>query len=194
MARDLASLAEEYSAHLSSACLCHLHHGTDLPCDCTMPDHRLEVGGQTGWSLEQVEGVDRPCGKDRLRLMVIDDCALIRSITQRIAQRLGFDTLPIHDGASALKALGQYRPDFVALDLEMPGMDGLTCLQAIRAAQPETLVVIFSDTLDESSRKLCMDLGAADCISKPFTVSELESHFHRLRTMRADRDEIIPPT
>lgn len=194
MARDLMSLAEEYSAHVSNACLCHLQHGTSLPSDCTNPSNHPDVGGQTGWPLGQRESADQVDGQPRLRLMVVDDCALIRSITQRIAQRMGFDTLPIHDGLSALQAMGQYRPDFVALDLEMPGMDGLTCLQAMKETQPDTPVVVLSDTLDEASRRMCMKLGAADCISKPFTIPELENHFYRLRSLRADRDEIIPPT
>lgn len=65
--------------------------------------------------------------------------------------------------------------------------------QGTRSASVRTAVILSGDP-DETSGRLRMDLGAADCIRKPFTVPELEGHLHRLLAMRADRDEIITPT
>src|SRR5690348_8159010 len=87
-----------------------------------------------------------PEGKSKIRIMLADDHALVLEGLRGLIERepdmevLGAFT----DGAALLDALRQSRPDLVVLDLQMPGRDGLSCLDAIRQAGLPVKVVILS--------------------------------------------------
>jgi DNA-binding NarL/FixJ family response regulator len=72
----------------------------------------------------------------------------------------------------AIAAVGELRPDVVLLDLSMPGMDGLEALPLLRAAAPDTAVIVFSGFASERMREPALALGAARYLEKgePFDV------------------------
>lgn len=119
------------------------------------------------------------------KLLVVDDCSLIRSIIERSARRVGCEVQCVHNGPAALVALEAFEPDLVTLDLVMPGMDGLTCLQQIKKLQPETRVLMLSGIEDEDSWELAREYGASAFLHKPFRAQELENEL---------RDLVAPPT
>jgi len=75
------------------------------------------------------------------------------------------------DGAEALRATAVTQPDLVLLDLEMPGVNGLTALPALRAAHPDAAVVAVSAA--GHLREAALRAGAAGFVDKSHLVQEL---------------------
>lgn len=72
------------------------------------------------------------------------------------------------DGAEALKVIADFRPDVVTLDIHMPSMDGLTCLDRIMLEHPCPVVMVSSLTEDGAEETLAaLEIGAVDFIAKP---------------------------
>jgi len=77
------------------------------------------------------------------------------------------------DGAEALEIYRRESPDFVCLDIMMPGMDGYQVCREIRRDDPDTPIIFISAKSEEVDRVVGLELGADDFILKPFGVSEV---------------------
>ena len=82
--------------------------------------------------------------------------------------------------ADAGELLSRRSFDLLILDLNLPGMDGLDLLRAVRAEQPELRVLILSARAELSDRVAGLDLGADDYLTKPFALEELEARVRSL--------------
>lgn len=104
-----------------------------------------------------------------IRLLVVDDSPLMRRLLGELFEAEGdFEVSFAKNGAEALEALEAIRPDVITLDIQMPGMDGLACLDRIMIERPTPVVMASSLTVagaDEAMRAI--DLGAVDFIAKP---------------------------
>lgn len=93
-----------------------------------------------------------------VRVLVVDDSAMMRDGVKQIASRLGCSVVgEAPDGASGLELAAALGPELVVLDLEMPRMDGLATLAALKELRPTTVVVMFSS--DATSRERAITLG-----------------------------------
>ena len=110
-----------------------------------------------------------PCGA--VRVLVVDDSVVVRQMVSRVVA--GEPLLELAGVASnghlALEKLERTRPDVVVLDLEMPEMDGLETLAAIRSRYPKLPVIIFShlSSAGASATLEALALGATDFALKP---------------------------
>jgi two-component system chemotaxis response regulator CheB len=104
-----------------------------------------------------------------IKLLVIDDSALVRKlIGQVFAAEAEFQVGFARDGLEALEQLRNFKPDVVTLDLRMPHMDGLTCLDRIMVERPTPVVMVASLTTDDVDATLeAFRLGAVDFVAKP---------------------------
>ena len=104
-----------------------------------------------------------------IRLLVADDSALMRRLLVDLFQAEGdFEVVVARDGEEALNLLAEVRPDVITLDVQMPGMNGLACLDRIMVLRPTPVVMVSSVTrqgADETIRAL--ELGAVDVVPKP---------------------------
>jgi two-component system chemotaxis response regulator CheB len=108
--------------------------------------------------------------KDRIRVLVVDDSALMRKLIPLILERdpdievVG----TAMDGAFALRKIAELRPDVVTLDLEMPRMDGIETLRTIMRSAPLP-VIVFSTHSKEGAYSTfkALALGAIDFVAKP---------------------------
>lgn len=104
-----------------------------------------------------------------IRLLIVDDSALMRRFLGRIFEaESDFEIAAARDGSEALQAISEFRPDVVTLDIAMPNMDGLACLDRIMVEYPCPVVMVSALTehgADETLRALQM--GAVDFIPKP---------------------------
>ena len=105
-----------------------------------------------------------------IKVLIIDDSALTRSILQRIVNAdpelevIGTAIDPI----IAAKKIQMIKPDVITLDLEMPRMDGLTFLKMLNASCPTPVIVISGNSPRASRAALdALDHGAIDIIEKP---------------------------
>ena len=112
-------------------------------------------------------------GRLRQRLLVIDDEPSIRSMVVRALQSAGYEIDTAEDGASGLlRALdGDYR--LVILDLVMPHTDGRAVLNQLRHSRPDQPVLVLSCLSDVTTKVSCLDMGAQDYLTKPFSLAEL---------------------
>lgn len=104
-----------------------------------------------------------------IKLLVIDDSPLMRRLLGELFVAEGdFEVAFARDGAEALAALTAVQPDVITLDVQMPGMDGLECLDRIMLLRPTPVVMASSVTLEGAAEALrAIDLGAVDFIAKP---------------------------
>lgn len=103
-----------------------------------------------------------------MKALVVDDSALMRRQIGDILTRGGFAVNTARTGAEALDRLAVEQPDVVTLDINMPEMDGLTCLSRIMAECPVPVVMISSLTEEGALATLeAIALGAVDFVHKP---------------------------
>ena len=111
-----------------------------------------------------------------IKVLVADDSALMRKLLEGIFREQGdFEVRTARNGDEALALAHDFDPHVVTLDVQMPGMDGLTCLGRIMIESPRPVVMISSLTEAGAEATLeAMELGAIDFIAKPDGAISLE--------------------
>jgi two-component system chemotaxis response regulator CheB len=111
-----------------------------------------------------------------IKLLIVDDSPLMRRLLTDIFTAAGdFEVEVARNGAEALTRLAAFAPDVVTLDIHMPGMDGLACLDQIMLIRPCPVVMVSSLTAEGADETLeAMALGAVDFIAKPRGAVSLE--------------------
>jgi two-component system chemotaxis response regulator CheB len=104
-----------------------------------------------------------------IRLLIVDDSALMRKLLGQIfSAEEDFEIELARDGTEALKIISSFRPDVVTLDIHMPQMDGLACLDRIMIEYPCPVVMVSSRTEEGAEETLtALEIGAVDFIAKP---------------------------
>ncbi len=119
-----------------------------------------------------------------IRILVVDDSPFMRKSLQKMLEEAP-DLRVIataRDGIDALEKIQEHKPDIVTLDIEMPRMDGLTCLKKIMAEHPMPVLMVSSLTQEGAQATLdALSLGALDFIPK-------ESGFASLSIMQIQHD------
>lgn len=103
------------------------------------------------------------------RLLIVDDSALMRRVLGDVFQNEpGFEVAYARDGVEALAQVHAFKPDVVTLDVQMPRMDGLSCLDRIMVERPCPVVMVSSLTAEGADATLeALELGAVDFVAKP---------------------------
>ncbi|MEN3234022.1 response regulator [Methylobacterium ajmalii] len=104
-----------------------------------------------------------------IRLLVVDDSALMRKVLGGIFAAEGdFELAFARDGLEALDLLSRFAPDVITLDVTMPGLDGLACLDRIMLERPCPVVMLSSLTAEGAEASLeALARGAVDVLAKP---------------------------
>ena len=127
------------------------------------------------------------------KVLVIDDEPKIAAFVSRALSANGLEVDSEHDGAAGLERAVGGAYDLIVLDLLMPGVTGLGVLRATMDARPHQRVLVLSALSDVESKVRCLELGAADYLSKPFALRELVARvWARLRQPGpADADGVV---
>ncbi|MCK5424046.1 MAG: response regulator [Emcibacter sp.] len=114
--------------------------------------------------------------------LVVDDSKVIRKVARRILEELDYDVREAVDGQDALDACLDILPDVVLLDWNMPVMNGLDFLKALRASEGggEPVVVFCTTENDMSHISAAISAGADEYIMKPFDREIIESKFSQV--------------
>jgi len=112
-------------------------------------------------------------------VLVVDDSAAIRKILQRVLRQTGMDIGTIHeagDGQEALELLKLHKPALILSDINMPKMDGLQLLAAVKGSDSwrEIPVVMITTEGGEAKVGEAVKLGAAGYVRKPFTADQIK--------------------
>ena len=106
------------------------------------------------------------------KVLIVDDDPNINELVKIYFEADGFNTISCLDGATALKIIDEKDPDFIILDLMLPGMSGFDVLRELRKVSdvPVIMLTARGDTLDQV---VGLELGADDYVTKPFEPQEL---------------------
>ena len=104
-------------------------------------------------------------------LVVEDEPTLATAIAQRITAE-GWSARVASDGASAVQAAKQLRPDLVIMDIMLPVMDGLEATKRIVADRPVPVLILTARDA-EADKVIGLGAGADDYMTKPFSMREL---------------------
>ncbi|MFN7957102.1 MAG: chemotaxis response regulator protein-glutamate methylesterase [Holophagaceae bacterium] len=119
-----------------------------------------------------------------IRILVVDDSPFMRKSLQKMLEEAP-DLRVVataRDGIDALEKIQEHKPDIVTLDIEMPRMDGLTCLKRIMAEHPMPVLMVSSLTQEGAQATLdALSLGALDFIPK-------ESSFASMSILQIQND------
>jgi two-component system, chemotaxis family, chemotaxis protein CheY len=113
-----------------------------------------------------------------MRALVVDDSRAIRSVLRRMLAEIGLDTDEAGDGRQALTLLERIAaPDVMLVDWNMPEMDGLAFVKAVRALPDlDAVPVVMVTTESEAERVIqALEAGANEYLMKPFTKEGLLS-------------------
>lgn len=126
----------------------------------------------------------------KIRVLVVDDSVVVRRLLlDALAEDPEIEVVgTAANGKIALAKIAQERPDVVTMDIEMPEMDGIETLRALKEAKSRVPVIMFS-TLTQRGGAATLDaisLGAADYVTKPSNVGNVT------QAREALRDELVP--
>ena len=102
-----------------------------------------------------------------MRVLLVEDDAVIREATQLALERHGFTVSVAEDGLTGLAQFRAERPDVALLDLMLPGMNGVSLCRQIRE-EGSTPVIMLSARADPIDVVLGLEAGADDYVTKPF--------------------------
>ena len=107
------------------------------------------------------------------RILIVDDEPKIRSFIGRALAAAGYATEFADSGAEGLRRALATRYDLVILDLVMPDLDGRQVLGRLLAGRPGQAVIVLSCVADVAAKVDCLERGAQDYLTKPFSLAEL---------------------
>jgi CheY-like chemotaxis protein len=127
-------------------------------------------------------GAGAPGNGNQPRVLIVDDNADAANSLGRLLSLLGYQTLVVHDGPSAIREVERFSPGVVLLDLGMPGMDGLQTAEQIRAlpAGRDVFLIAVTGWGQERDRQRTEAAGFIAHLTKPVNTDQLESLLKRL--------------
>lgn len=118
--------------------------------------------------------------RNGMRILVVEDEKRLCGMLAQSLRQAGYEVDTCHDGAEALEQAQTERYDLVVLDLNLPGMDGMTLLKTLRRDDAETKVLILSARDQIADKVRGLDAGANDYLAKPFHFAELKARVRSL--------------
>jgi two-component system chemotaxis response regulator CheY len=115
------------------------------------------------------------------KLMIVDDSNIMR---RRIERSQQFEELELvgtaSNGVEAIEMFRKMDPDVVTMDLTMPQMDGIECIENIVKLKPAVRILVISALADKATAVEAMEKGANGFLNKPFTDRQLNEAFAEL--------------
>jgi two-component system chemotaxis response regulator CheY len=118
--------------------------------------------------------IARPGTKRIFRLMIVDDSNIMRRRIERSQQFADLEFVgAAANGVEALALFKRTDPDVVTMDLTMPQMDGIECIEKIVQLKPAVRILVVSALADKATAIDAMEKGANGFLNKPFTDRQL---------------------
>ena len=108
-----------------------------------------------------------------MKILIVEDDMYTRSGLVEIFENEEYEVVSAQNGMEALELFTIEKPDFICLDIMMPGMDGYTVCREIRKQDRDIPVLFISAKSEEIDKVVGLELGADDYVVKPFGVKEV---------------------
>lgn len=116
-----------------------------------------------------------------MKLLIVDDSSVMRRTIERHLTDYNLEIIGMAgNGVEAIQIVRDQRPDVVTLDITMPEMDGLACLDQIKTIAPETKVMVITALSDKMTGLQALSKGARGYLFKPVTAEDLKKEFDLL--------------
>lgn len=113
--------------------------------------------------------------------MIVDDSMIIRNRIERALTDYNLNVVGVaENGVKAVEMLKEKKPKMVTMDLTMPEMDGVECIEEILKIDPDLIILVVSALSDKATAIEAMKKGAHGFLCKPFTEQELTSAIAKL--------------
>jgi DNA-binding response OmpR family regulator len=126
-----------------------------------------------------------------MRVLIVEDDYALGMFLQKGLKLEGHEVSLVGDGQTGLEHVLNQAPDLMVLDLTLPRMDGMQVLEALQGRLERTSVLVLSGRSGLEERVRCLELGADDCLRKPFSFTELTA---RCRALGRRRQQIVDTT
>jgi pilus assembly protein CpaE len=133
-------------------------------------------------------------GSDKIRVLIVDD---ILETRENLRKLLYFEhdievVAAVANGEEGIAFAKDYQPDIVLMDINMPGVDGISASEAISREAPAAQVIMMSVQSEADYLRRSMLAGARDFLTKPFSGDELVSTIRRVYEMGETRRRAMP--
>lgn len=108
-----------------------------------------------------------------MRILIVEDQPRVANLIAKGLRAAGYRPLVALDGDEGLRLALEGQADLMLLDIMMPGKNGLAVLRQLRANRPDLPVIMLTVRDDVDSKVACLDEGANDYLTKPFSFAEL---------------------
>jgi DNA-binding response OmpR family regulator len=125
-----------------------------------------------------------------MRVLVVEDDSALGGFLMKGLQLDGHDVEWLEDGQAAIDRMSDRRPDLLLLDLSLPKKDGTEVLESLIGRFDGMAVLVLTGRNDVEARVRCLNLGADDCMLKPFSFNELRA---RCRALLRRREQYADP-
>jgi two-component system OmpR family response regulator len=112
-------------------------------------------------------------------LLVDDSLPFLRNFSS-ILQSHGYEVRTADSGLTATEVAAAFQPQLVALDYDMPGLDGVGTLLRLRERMPTVKVIFISGKMDFEAVTQALTNGASECVTKPVDLNRLIGLVHSL--------------
>jgi DNA-binding response OmpR family regulator len=126
-----------------------------------------------------------------MRFLVADDDPALGMFLARGLETEGHTVRLASDGQDAVERFVHEMPDLTILDLNLPRKDGTEVLRFVRSVTEDLPILILTARSDVETRVKCFDLGADDCMMKPFSLAELRARCRALLRRRRDTNLVL---
>src|SRR5579864_2263167 len=118
--------------------------------------------------------------RESMRVLIVEDDCALGGFLKKGMEMEGHRAEWAEDGEAGLTHAAENHPDLILLDLSLPRRDGIEVLTELRALHNDAAVLVLTGRCDLQSRLQCLDLGADDCLLKPFSFFELTARCRAL--------------
>jgi len=114
-------------------------------------------------------------------LLIVDDSLIIRQVIARFMENFDIEIIATaHNGNTALELYKKFLPDFVTLDITMPGLDGFHVLKEMIIINKKSKIIVVTALADKGTGLKALKMGASSYLNKPFGPQKFKSAFERL--------------